>query len=390
MFSPKAPRILLLSLSGQLGGMEMRIADLARLLRKIGCSPAIGINFFPELHDWVSTLREAGIPVTNFDPPPFFEEWKWRRLNKLRARIFSTRSLIQQKADLAHIFFAWTETGGSRLWLAHRCGIPSVISVHNAFPPHTFLPWHSRLMEEAFGSVKGIYAISESARDHFDAIYGRYIRPHTRFEVIHNCVNTARFVPSRERRAGAREAFGIPDDAMVLGSVGRLDKQKRPELLISVFAKLKEQYPSLYLILVGQGELEPAVRRQVADAGLGGCVIFAGFQNEVEKVLPALDLHLLFSRNEGFGTSTVEAMACGVPVVGTDVPGTADILRGSGAGILVPRDDEQAIVAAVMKLLENAVLREKMGQNGRIEAEQKFGKSKWESSIRNFYGEIVR
>ena len=365
------------------------MADEARLLEKRGYIPEIHINYLPELEDWFHALREEGLLVSRFDPPPFIENWRWRRLNKLRAQVLSTGYLRRRRADLAHIFLSWTTEGMSRLWLMHRCEIPCVISVHNSFPSYTAAPWTSRLLGEAFASVRGVYAVSGSARRAFEAVYGRYLRPRTRFEIINNFVDTDRFVPSVERRARARKAFGIPQDALLLGSVGRLESIKRPDLIISVFANLRKRFPSLYLILVGRGPMERELRQLVAEADLEGHMIFAGFQSEVEKIFPALDLHLLVSEFEGLPLVLLEAMACGVPAVGTEVPGTVDVLRGSRGGILVPRDDEAEIVAAVRRLLEDVMLRNEMAREARLEAEQRFTKPLWENPVAAFYEAVL-
>lgn len=361
------------------------MAQEARLLSKSGYRSGIATRRFSGFGDWADALQVDGIQVSVFDPPHFFEEWKWRRLNKFRAKLHSTRLLRRYQPDLVHVAFCWTTYGGSALWLAHHCGIPTVISVHNAFPRDEFSSWHRELLKEAFQSVRGIYAVSESAMQHFLDNFNEYIRPGTLVEVIPNSVDTARFFASEERRIAARLKLGLPQDALVLGSVARLSPQKRPQALISLFSELRRDFPELYLVLVGTGPLEEELRRQVDALGVGKYVIFAGFQPEVEALIPAFDLHLLLSRNEGFGISTIEAMACGVPAVGTDVPGTADILRGSHGGILVPLEDERAALEATANLLRNPGLREEMSRVARKEVDSRYGKEHVEEMILNFY-----
>lgn len=381
-------KILLMSLSGELGGMEFRIADEARFLLREGCEPSIAINFFPELERWILDVEHSGIPIFDYNPPPFFEEWRWRRLNKMRARITGTRLLKRLKPDLAHVFFAWTETGGTRLWLAHKCGIPTVLSVRNTFPPHKFVPWNNKLVMEAFASVRGIYGISQSALDHFLEIYGQFVRRGTVLSVIHNYVDTDRYRPSSILRNEMRSEFGIPEGAPVIGSVGRLSDQKRPKALIDIFGKLQKELPDAYLVLVGQGHLEGALRCQVASLGLTNRVKFTGFQTNPERIIPAFDVHLLLSVREGFGIVTVEAMACGVPVVASDVPGSADILAGSEGGILVPLDDEAATVSSLLRILTNREHGQRMSERARAEVVAKFGKPIWERRLREFYGAV--
>jgi hypothetical protein len=108
-------KILLTSQSGQLGGMELRLADESRLLSQIGYEPALAISPFAGSAAWLATLEAEGLRLAQFDPPPFFEEWPWRRANLLRARLLDSRRLARLAPSLVHVAYAWTLTGGSRL-----------------------------------------------------------------------------------------------------------------------------------------------------------------------------------------------------------------------------------------------------------------------------------
>ncbi|MEG1326941.1 MAG: glycosyltransferase family 4 protein, partial [Janthinobacterium sp.] len=116
---------------------------------------------------------------------------------------------------------------------------------------------------------------------------------------------------------------------------------------------------------------------------------FAGFQQRIEWLMPAFDLHVLLSKNEGFGIATIEAMACGVPAVGTDVPGTHDILQDSEGGLLLPLDDEHAACAAVAQLLADAPRRVRMGRLAREETVQRYSMPRLERQLRQFYAGLV-
>ncbi|MDC8756853.1 glycosyltransferase [Janthinobacterium fluminis] len=383
------PRVLVTSYSGELGGMELRMGQEARLLAGAGYASTLAVRRFPGFDAWADALRAQGVGVAVFDPPPVFEQWRWRRLNKWRARLGAARQLRRHRPDLVHVAFCWHTYGASALWLAHDCGLPCVLSVHNAFPPAEMSAWHRPLLAAAFTSVRGIYAVSDSAMQHFLALYADYIGPATRLAVIPNSVDTQRFVPSAAARAAARTALQLPQQALVLGSVARLAPQKRPEALLRLFCALCGQFPGLRLVLAGAGPLETALRAQAEAAGVAAHVSFTGYCGAVESLMPAFDLHLLLSRNEGFGIATIEAMACGVPVVGTDVPGTADILRGSGAGMLVPLDDEDAAAAAVAALLADPARRADMARLGRSEALATYSDARLRRQVLDFYRGLV-
>jgi glycosyltransferase involved in cell wall biosynthesis len=389
MHIKKQPRVLFTSYSGELGGMELRMAQEARLLSVSGYEPIVATKRFVGFDKWATDLRGDGIRTEGFYPRPFFEEWKWRRFNKWWSTSVSARVLSSYRADLVHVAFCWTTYGASALYLAHHCGVPTVISVHNAFPRADFSAWHGELLKNAFQSVRGIYAVSESALQHFLDTFGRYIGAETIVDVIPNGVDTSRFIPSLSRRLESRARLGLAPDALVIGSVARLSQQKRPAALVKLFATLREEFPHLYLVLVGSGPLEAELRRLTIQLSVDKFVVFAGFQQSVETLIPAFDLHLLLSKNEGFGISTIEAMSCEIPAVGTNVPGTADVLKDSDGGILVPLDDEAAARESVSRLLKDPLSMQRMGKKGRIEAISKYSKEHIDEKLLKFYRQTI-
>ncbi|WP_371875642.1 glycosyltransferase [Duganella aceris] len=386
----RGKHVLVTSYSGELGGMELRMAQEVRYLHAAGYDGGLALRRFDGIDAWARRLAAEQISVAEFAAPPFFEgEWGRRHLHIARARWLAARRLRAFDADLVHVALCWTNYGASMLWLAHYCRLPSVISVHNAFPPVSFSAWHQGLLRQAFSTVRGIYAVSESALAHFMAIYQPYILATTRLAVIPNGVDVQRFQPSAAARGAARERLGLPAEALVIGAVGRLSEQKRPGKLISLFAMLRQRFPDLYLILAGSGPLEAASQAQVARMGLTPWVRFTGFVDAVEQVMPALDLHLLMSRNEGFGIATIEAMACGVPAVATAVPGSVDILRDSEGGMLVPVDDLTVAAYRVGALLADPERRAVMGRKGRDEAVERYCERVVGRQVRAFYDGLV-
>lgn len=381
--------VLMTSYSGELGGMELRMAQEVRYLRSAGVSSSLALRRFVGFDAWTAQLAGEQIPLAEFDPPAFFEQWQWRRWNLLRSRLWAAHRLKAFQADLVHVALCWTNYGASVLWLARHCRLPVVLSVHNAFPPADISAWHQPLLRQAFAAVRGVYAVSPSALAHFMAIYRPYLPESARLAVIPNSVDTERFQPSAGLRDAARQRLGLPPDALVIGAVGRLSVQKRPALLLELFILLRRQYAHLYLLMAGSGPLETTLREQARLAGVAPYVVFTGFVPAVETLLPALDLHVLMSRNEGFGIATIEAMACGVPAVATDVPGSADILRDSGGGQLVPADDVPAAAAIVAKLLADPERRAMLGRQGRSETVERYSTAVVGKLVHAFYDGLI-
>ncbi|MED5612627.1 glycosyltransferase [Janthinobacterium sp. P210005] len=385
----RLPRIVISSYSGELGGMELRMAQEAKMLGANGYDSVLALRRFPGFSQWAQGLRAQQLQVQVYEPPLFLEHWAWRRWNWLRARVTGAWRLRRLRPDIVHVAFCWTSYGASILWLARQCRLPAVISVHNAFPLEPFSDWQRPRLQEAFRTVKGVYAVSASSMRHFLDLYRDMLAPDTRLAVIPNGVDTETFIVSPERRVLARQQLGLPPDALVLGCVARLSAQKRPQALLALFACLAPRFPHLYLVLVGTGPLDAMLRLQAQQTGLQDRVVFAGFQQRVEWLMPAFDLHVLLSKNEGFGIATIEAMACGVPAVGTDVPGTHDILHDSAGGLLLPLDDEHAACAAVAQLLMDAPRRARMGRLAREETVQRYSMPRLERQLRQFYAGLV-
>lgn len=383
-------RVLLASLSGQLGGMELRLADEARFLAAHGAHCLVGPSPFPGrdgwLDGWLAETRDC--ERFEFDPPRFFEHWSWRRLNFARARWQWLQRLRRQRIDLAHIFYAWTFEGGSRLWLCAAAGIPCVLSIHNSFPTATLTPWHHRLTREGFRAVRGLYGVTQSALDHFLATYGEFVPRDAVIRVVPNFVDIDRFQPSPGRRETLRAELDIPADAFVVGSVGRLDTQKEPLQVLDVFDRLWQSGLRGYLLFCGQGPLDQAARSAADHYPWRDRVRFLGFRRDTEAVFAALDVHLLLSRQEGFGIATAEAMACGVPVVATEVPGTRDVLRGTDAGLLLDYGDMAGAAEQIAALWRNPDLHRRLATAGPRAAATRYSKAAWEVALAEFYGQV--
>src|SRR5206468_1547570 len=139
--------------------------------------------------------------------------------------------------------------------------------------------------------------------------------------------------PLRELPPPARARLGLGPDVAVLGSVARFDPVKRLAALVGALQFLNR--PGVALLLVGDGPEAERLRRQVAAAGLGERVVFAGWLDDPARVHPALDLYVAASLKEGLPLAVLEAMGAGLAVVATDVPGHRDVVKDGETGLLV-------------------------------------------------------
>ena len=159
-------------------------------------------------------------------------------------------------------------------------------------------------------------------------------------------------------------AFAEQWQSPVIVAAGRLAEAKNYPLLIDAVALLRQRVPARLFIL-GQGELEGAIRARIAERGLTDAVVLCGFQRNPWKFIGKADVFALTSHYEGFGNVLVEAMACGVPVVATASAGTRDIVRDGQNGVLVQAHTAEAVAAALATVLGDRARRVQMSSSAR-------------------------
>lgn len=152
---------------------------------------------------------------------------------------------------------------------------------------------------------------------------------------------------------------------VVIGTAGRLTEQKGHTYLLQALELLRSRGARVRLLVAGTGELHDALAREVAGRGLGDCVHFLGFVEEMRRFYASLDLFVLPSLWEGFGYALVEAMAACLPVVAFDVSSNPEILEGGATGRLARVGDEADLAAKIHELAQDATARAQLGERGR-------------------------
>ena len=187
-----------------------------------------------------------------------------------------------------------------------------------------------------------------------------------------------------------RRRLGVPDDAAVIGLVARFRPSKDHATLLRAFARLAPDYPRLHLALVGDGPLEPTLRRLAAELGVADRVVFAGPVPGALRPQIAFDVAVLSSTAEGFPNVVVEALAAGVPVVATDVGGVRDSVEDGRTGLLVPPRDPEALAQAVARLLADPAQASCYAEAGRDRVWQDFRQDAVVERLIDLYSTLVR
>lgn len=173
---------------------------------------------------------------------------------------------------------------------------------------------------------------------------------------VPNAVDLGRFTNVQAHPAEKRRALGLPDGALVIGTVGRLAEGKGYETLLKAaalaFQELSRQPLSpVYWLVIGDGELAGALKVQAQQLGIADQVLFTGPRSDIEALYACLDLFVSPSLWEGLPTVILESMASGVPIVATDIPGHRQVIQDQVNGWLVPAGDPRALAEAVVRAI---------------------------------------
>lgn len=199
----------------------------------------------------------------------------------------------------------------------------------------------------------------------------------SRITQIYNGVDTDRFRPAQGAKPYLPVAEGFADDrSVIIGTVGRFQAVKDQMNLAEGFIQLLEQHPdhkkTARLVMIGDGPLRKPVLERLAVAGYADQVWAPGPRDDVNALLPALDLFVLPSRTEGISNTLLEAMSSGLPVIATAVGGNPELVVDGETGTLIPAADSQALADALLQYLWKPDLLKTHGSAGRKRVEAHF------------------
>ncbi len=227
----------------------------------------------------------------------------------------------------------------------------------------------------------GITAVSNFLRDETVEQF-KVDKP---IDVIHNFVDSEEFSPKCDPEIKRRLA---PNGERLLMHVSNFRKVKNLPVVLKVFNEVKKEQPTR-LILVGDGPEIEATERLASELGIAEDVVFLGDQEYVAEILPVGDVFLLPSEHESFGLAALEAMSCGVPVVGSRVGGLHEVIVDGETGFLCDPHDVQCMTRLVLSLLKSEDYRRKTGDNARNRAIAEFGRDKIVSQYLDVYRNLL-
>jgi len=267
---------------------------------------------------------------------------------------------------------------------ARRLGAALVLHEHFADPR---MPAYQGLADRVLAPFTDrAIAVSASTRDFL--VRERHV-PAQRVRLIWNGAPLDEFAPvSPDVARAARQSLGIPEDALVAGTIGRLSEQKGHRYLIEAAPALLAARPRAHLLIVGDGDRMEALKAQAAALGVASRITFAGHRDDVRALLGAIDVFCISSTYEGTPLALFEAMAAGKAIVSTAVDGCREVLEDGVTGLLVPPQDPAALAAAIGRVMDETSLRGSLAEKARA-ASSRYDIKSCVAAMEALYDEVL-
>jgi glycosyltransferase involved in cell wall biosynthesis len=262
-------------------------------------------------------------------------------------------------------------TPGASIIAAGRIGGARAIVRADLQPPMPPITAWSRLALRAKDSmVDRIVVGAIENRESYVRLTGRRA---AKIDVVHTGIDLDQFVP-RADRAAVRAELGLAEDALAIGTLSRLDEDRKGVAeFIHMAASVAALSPDAVFVIAGDGWQRVAFERLAAELEVADQVRFIGWRTDRARILAALDIFVMPSLFEGGPTTVLEAMAMGLPVVATNVGMVPEVVRDRETGLIVPPGDVPALSAAVRALATDVATRDRLGRAARAAALARFG-----------------
>jgi len=289
-----------------------------------------------------------------------------------------------EKFDLFHLNGYFADIIG--IPVARMLGIPIISTCHGFITNNVKLGIYNALDRMALRYAHKIIAVSEEIKAGLVKVGIR----ESIIKVIQNSVETNNdTIISRSNRNEIRSILNLQDNELVIGYVGRLSEEKGLRYLIDAISLLNEARLTVRLLLIGDGPQRLHLENYAEEISLKKQIEFTGFQSQIDKWLPALDIFVLPSLTEGTPIALLEAMANGLPAVASSVGGIPSIIRSGQNGILTQPGNPSEIAKAICDLHGNEHLRLNLGSEAKGTIREKFNVTDWARKIEEEYFELL-
>lgn len=329
------------------GGLERVVTDLAIAQKRHGLD--VSVLCLHRTEGYKAELLDHGLDVIVAEKCKPFD---------MRALRCIRRSVAERRVEVVHAH-SFVPNYYAAAAMCGMSGRPTLVGTCHDMGTRL----NNRRLNLFYGwSLRRTAGVAMVGRQVHDRFVGDGIVPAAKATTVLNGIPVDRFRGSAERRAQARHALGLGAGERVIGAVGRMVALKNQRLLVELMPTLVAEHPNTRLVLIGSGPLEQELRHCARQLGVTDRVLFAGQRSNVADLTPAFDVFAMPSLTEGVSIALLEACATGLAVVATRVGGNPEIVTDRETGLLVPPADGPALHAALSRLLADAELRRRLGE----------------------------
>lgn len=374
-------RILLYTDTPLAGGAEIQMFLLTKFLDKDKFTPIIALSNNEPLDKLVENFDKEGIKVIRINAKSKHNPVHYLSLKRI---------IAEEKIDILHLNL-WNPASCRYGFLAGKStNIPMIVTEHDPFELTGF---KNAFKKYGLKNVSKIVTVSLENQKLLKKLFPEHKE---KIEVIQNGIDidwwqsqTLRFT-EQQRHEIKTEIFSTNEDTLIIISVAELHERKGLKYLIKAISEVKEKYPNIKLVIIGEGPDRKNLENLIEDLKLEDHVTLLGRRKEIPKLLKSSNIFVLPSRREAFGLVNLEAMITPLPVIASKVGGIPEIVKDDETGILVTPENEKELAQALRTLIADSSLREKMAGNGFLRVKENFSAQKMAKEYEKLYADILK
>ena len=355
------------------GGAEVLLAETVKLHNQKEFQ-FFCIYFLPWKFQMVKALEEGGAEVHCFEANNNFQMLMQYK------KVISF--CIEKEIDIIHCHLPWSGFLGRILY--EKSGIPVIYTEHNIQEHYHFVTKTlNKLTFNKQNLAIGVSAdVSRSIKKNID--------PLIPVQTVLNGVNISNFRRDVKKRFSTRRELGIPDEAIVVGTIAVFREQKCLLDWIRAFNEVNKAYPEVYGILVGAGPQKREIEDLREELKLENRIIMPGLQTDTVSYFSAMDIYMMSSRFEGLPIALLEAMSMECAVVATKAGGIVEVVRDQTDGLLCDVGDYISLSQHVKNILEDPKLQEKLQRNARERVMNEFSLNIMVQQLESIYRKKIK
>lgn len=308
-----------------------------------------------------------------------------------RAARILQKHLTQLRPDVVHTHSAKAGILGRSV--AWKLKIPCVVHTVHGAPFHPYQAWPVRKLYQICErwAARRCHRLISVADAMTDLLVEAKIAERSKFVTIYSGMDIEPFLNADQNRLQLRKDLGIRPEDIVVGKIARLFHLKGHQYLLACAQRVVQADPRIRFLLVGDGILRESLEKEIASMGLKNHFIFTGLvpPHEIPDLIGAMDMLMHVSLREGLARALPQALLAGKPVISYDIDGAKEVVIEGQTGILLPPKSIQPLGDAILKLANDADLRTRLGLQGRLLCQERFGHQSMTKQIRRLYQQIL-